>query len=84
MKTIYNTYVKMESQEQCDRMKKLCIDNGLPACRARIAFEYNLIWGYAFKWSEYGSFGVYEKEVMFSEITEQEFIKILQHEQENK
>jgi len=30
MKTIYNTYVVMESQEQCDRMKQLCIDNGLP------------------------------------------------------
>jgi len=29
MKTIYNTYVIMESQEQCDRMKQLCIDNGL-------------------------------------------------------
>jgi len=26
MKTIYNTYVVMESQEQCDRMKQLCID----------------------------------------------------------
>ena len=30
MKTIYNTYVVMESQEQCDRMKQLCIDNNLP------------------------------------------------------
>jgi len=29
MKTIYNTFVKMESQEQCDRMKKVCIENGL-------------------------------------------------------
>lgn len=29
-KTIYNVRVPMESQEQCDRMKKLCIENGLP------------------------------------------------------
>mgnify|MGYP003402789722 FL=1 len=30
MKTIYNTYVVMESQDQCDRIKQLCIDNNLP------------------------------------------------------
>lgn len=27
--TIYNVYVKMKSQAQCDRFKKLCIDNNL-------------------------------------------------------
>jgi hypothetical protein len=30
MKTIYNVAVLMDSQEQCDRMKQLCLDNGLP------------------------------------------------------
>jgi len=30
MKNIFNVYVEMESQEQCDRMKQLCVDNGLP------------------------------------------------------
>lgn len=39
-KTIYNTYVLMESQEQCDRMKQLCIDNGLPVWGNKIAFEF--------------------------------------------
>lgn len=29
-KTIFNTYVVMESQEQCDRMKQVCIDNKMP------------------------------------------------------
>ena len=29
-KTIYNVAVLMDSQETCDRMKQLCIDNGLP------------------------------------------------------
>ena len=29
MKTIYNVAVLMESQAQCDRMKQLCLDNGL-------------------------------------------------------
>jgi len=30
MKTIYNTYVIMTSQEQCDRMEQFCLDNNLP------------------------------------------------------
>lgn len=30
MKTIYNVSVKMECQDQCDRMKQFCIDNKLP------------------------------------------------------
>lgn len=30
MKTIYNVYVPMESQEQCDKMKQICLSNGLP------------------------------------------------------
>jgi hypothetical protein len=29
----------MESQEQCDRMKQLCIDNGLPIWDDKMAFE---------------------------------------------
>lgn len=29
MKTIYNAYVEMKSQEQCNRMKQLCLDSGL-------------------------------------------------------
>lgn len=41
MKTIYNTYVEMESQEQCDRMKQLCIDNGLPIWEDEYAFTFN-------------------------------------------
>ena len=39
MKTIYNTYVVMKSQKQCDRMKKLCIDNNLPIWQSELAFE---------------------------------------------
>lgn len=30
MKTIFNTYIEVESQEQADRLKQVCIDNGLP------------------------------------------------------
>lgn len=37
--TIFNTAVKMESQEQCDRMKQVCLDNELPILEDEIAFE---------------------------------------------
>jgi len=90
MKTIYNTYVKMESQEQCDRMKKLCIDNGLKIWNKDVAFKYitkeHLLIGN-------GSFLVYDdndffiaNQIIFGthKITEDEFIKLLQDEQENK
>ena len=30
MRTIFNTYIEVESQEQADRLKQVCIDNGLP------------------------------------------------------
>ena len=38
-KTIFNVYVEMTSQEQCDRMRQVCIDNGLPIWNDEIAFE---------------------------------------------
>jgi len=79
MKTIYNTYVTMESQEQCDRMKQLCIDNRLPISGKPIGFEYNPMWGYAFKSTKCGEFGVYEIYEIFSKVTEKEFIKLLKN-----
>jgi len=85
MKTIYNTYVKMESQEQCDRMKQLCIDNGLKIWDDEVAFEF-----YSFR-NNCLFIGIdYQASVFLivpenkQKITEQEFIKLLQDEQENK
>lgn len=42
MKNIFNVYVVMESQEQCDRMKQVCIDNGLPIWDDEIAFLFDV------------------------------------------
>ena len=39
MKTIFTVYVPMESQEQCDRMKKACADDGLPIYKNEILFD---------------------------------------------
>ena len=50
MKTIYNTYIDVTSQEQADRLKQMCIDNDLPIWEDEIAFEIldsNEVFGYS-------------------------------------
>jgi len=75
MKTIYNTYVVMDSQEQCDRMKQLCIDNGLPIWDDEIAFKYIKTREHYFTFSEIG-FAIFHGTDK-TQITEQEFIELL-------
>jgi hypothetical protein len=41
-KTIFNVYVVMESQEQCNEMKSICIENGLGYWNDEIAFLYDI------------------------------------------
>lgn len=83
MKTIYNTYVEMESQEQCDRMKQLCIDNGLDIWEYELSFTF--IDDYRLFEFAYFDFYVTNKlqECSKQKITEQEFIKLLKKEQAN-
>ena len=40
MKTIFNTYIKIESQQQADRLKQVCIDNGLPYWNDEVGFYF--------------------------------------------
>jgi len=79
MKTIYNTYVVMESQEQCDRIKQLCIDNGLSYWYDEDAFEYSIKENpnnsFAFGIGYEFYVGVYIGKN--EQITEQEFIELL-------
>jgi len=81
MKTIYNTYVVMESQEQCDRMKHLCIDNNLPIW---IFFNFqpkclfaadNSFHFYVIRAVE----NILKYRNKNTQITEQEFIKLLKN-----
>ena len=77
MKTIYNTYVVIESQEQCDRMKKLCIDNDLGFYDDfRIDPEEN---GTLYIFFEFynGDFCNYRSHTKEFEVTEQEFKELL-------
>jgi len=73
MKTIYNTYVVMESQEQCDRMKSLCVDNNLKTDRDMCFEKYDV-----FRYSKvFREFGNWNEDDMFDETTEKEFIELL-------
>jgi len=79
-KSIYNTFIVMESQEQYDRMKQLCIDNGLPYWVESLGFIYNVLHGNQFYYTELGIGGhfviLYNSEHT-TQATEQEFIELL-------
>lgn len=81
-KNIHNVFVRMESQEQCDRMKQLCIDNNLPIWND---FDFKPM----SKQREYIYFYFYDGDFCnylsnsenYSEVTEQEFIELLKSKQ---
>jgi len=85
MKTIYNTYVVMESQKQCDRMRKLCLDNRLPIW-INNSFVFSEEFGNQFYYTidPYQDLFIYGFTILNNsehkhEITEQEFIKLLKN-----
>lgn len=75
-KNIFNVYVEMESQEQCDRMKKLCIDNGLKIWDYKHAFSLieTIYFGYT-KQDGFAVWGTHFKDEIRA--TETEFIELL-------
>jgi len=87
MKTIFNVYIEMQDQAQCDRMKQLCVDNGLPIWDEKDSFK--MLKAYKFN---YFCFDVEDKEfyiinpynldewfkdLKFTQATETEFIELL-------
>lgn len=86
-KTIYNVAVLMESQQQCDRMKQLCIDNGLPYWKYESAFEYSkgIVFGFGYdEYVEDSEFFTYPLDNdtigIKTIVTESEFIELLKQE----
>lgn len=77
MKTIYNVYVPIESQEQADRMKQICIDYGLPYWKNTIAFRYDKGYEATFECFEleFGVWNGYPKNK--TQVTESEFLELL-------
>ena len=60
--TIFNTYVLMQSQSDCDEAKAICEKYGLPKWDDKIAFKYFVLVGNFFS-SNYDDkeFGVWEQ-----------------------
>jgi hypothetical protein len=78
MKTIYNVAVLMDSQETCNRMKQLCIDNGLPIWKRPFAFDYSINCGTEFYCSDDVFCVLYDSGKNL--VTEAEFIELLKQE----
>jgi len=80
MKNIFNVYVEMESQEQCDRMKKLCVDNGLVITPRKVYDGFTFDKGF-FKYFYYSIgvevFQVWHGDTNNTQVTETEFIELL-------
>ena len=66
----------MTSQEQCDRMKQICIDFGLPYWGHRDAFNFSLKSLFRFNGLDFSI--MYKSGKDYIRITEEEFIQLLQ------
>jgi hypothetical protein len=76
-KTIFTVAVPMQDQEQCDRMKAVCLENGLP-----IPFdERNFILDINnkhFAYSEFQDlFFIFSEQTGKTQVTEAEFLELL-------
>lgn len=77
-KSIYNVYVVMDNQETCDKMKQLCIDNGLQYWNHESGFNYLKNSGNYFECNYGVEFGVYDDIIQNrQQVTESEFIELL-------
>lgn len=76
--SIYEVYVLMQNQAQCDRMEKLCVDNGLPVWDGEIAFKLSRkkVFEYDSGANEFYCCSSPEQK---TQITEQEFIELLKN-----
>lgn len=81
MKTIYNTFVKLESQKQANKLKNLCIEK-------RLNYYWNDNLTFKYEDGNWDNF-VFDNENCFlvsncdfnkTEVTEKEFIELLQRE----
>lgn len=79
-KSIYNVYVVMDSQETCDRMKQLCIDNGLPIWSFKCGWEFDntYVGSHQFGfWDNEDFFIGLDANKNYTQVTESEFIELL-------
>jgi len=85
-KSIYNVYVAMQDQEQCDRMKQLCIDNRLPYWKGGSGLSYDVLYGNQFYYGKISTgdcFVVIYNSEHTTQVTEQKFIELLKQHKMN-
>jgi hypothetical protein len=76
-KTIFNVYVAMTSQAQCNRMKAVCLENGLPIWDEFIGWIYSDIRN-KFGFVGGGQFHIYKTNYNDkTQVTEAEFLELL-------
>jgi len=67
----------MRDQEQCDRMKQVCIDNGLPYWDDEIAFELNDLESvFGCSGGDFFIFDLWTNDP-YTQVTEAEFMNLL-------
>lgn len=77
MKTIYNTYIEVTSQEQANRLKQMCIDNNLPYWNDEDAFEFK--GGYKYFAFNY-DFWIRDTFYNYTKVTKTKFLKLFKDE----
>lgn len=81
--TIYEVYVKMQDQAQCDRMLQLCKDYDLPYWESSSGFTFieskMVSFGYDYESDDFYCIisNVYPLNENRTEVTEEQFIQIL-------
>jgi len=77
--TIFNTCVPVDSQETCDRLKKVCEENGLPIWDTPAGFIFNpdACLCYSNNYDFNGDFAIYYLTFGKTRVTETEFMELL-------
>ena len=75
--TIFNVCVPMQGQEQCDKMKQVCVDNRLPIWGDEVSFVFfNVGEVFGFSGGEFFIFDLFPDDT-YTQVTEPEFLTLL-------
>jgi hypothetical protein len=85
-KTIFTVAVPMQDQTQCDRMKAVCLENGLSIGNHSQDFEFIVRQNETntFRFSNNYGFGIWWLDKNTTQVTEAEFLELLNEYKLNK
>jgi len=84
--SIFEVYVLMQDQKQCNRMKQICVDNGLKIGSHSKDFEFIIRNGEVntFRNSLIHGFGIWWLDKDLTQVTETEFLQLLKEYNDEK